>query len=174
MTNELRFPINGSFKVVQRDILVQVAGAIQAGDPARAFAIFTDPANLVEVFNNIGAQDYFYKLAYPDGPPVDPLASFRARQAVSQNCAWVLITPAESGALRAVYGDVVSQYNQFYTVGGSGGLGIAERVDATSPSGYAYIDANQQWQPDVGGAADARVAAIAASQNPPRPVPPPI
>lgn len=104
-------------------------------------------------------------------PPVDPLATFRARQAVSQNCAWVLITPAESDALRAVYGDLVSTYNNFYTVGGSGGLGIAERFDAAAGV-YLYIDANQKWQQDVMGAADVRVAEIAASQG--RTVPGPI
>jgi len=119
-------------------------------------------------FDQIAAQF----AAPPVPPPTDPLTAFRARQAVSQNCAWVLISPAESGALRAVYGDAVSQYNQFYTVGGSGGLGIAERPEATSPSGYVYADAAGNWQPDVSAAADARVAELAAAQG--RPVPPPI
>ena len=82
------------------------------------------------------------------------------------------ITPAESGALRDVYGDVVSQYNQFYTVGGSGGLGIAERPDASSPSGYVYVNANQEWAPDVNQAADKRVAELAEQQG--RTVPPPL
>ena len=108
----------------------------------------------------------------PGPPPSDPLAAFRARQAVSQTCAWVQITPAESGALRDVYGDVVSQYNQFYTVGGSGGLGIAERPDVSSPSGYVYVNANQEWAPDVNQAADKRVAELAEQQG--RAVPPPI
>jgi hypothetical protein len=116
------------------------------------------------------------QLPPPWSPPVviDPLGAFFARAAVSQNCAWVLVSPQESGALRDRYGDKVSQYNQFYTVGGSGGLGIAERVDPTSPSGYSFVGADGQWHHDVGGAADARVAEIGAAQDPPRRAPGPI
>lgn len=112
----------------------------------------------------------------PAPPPVpgDPLAAFFARAAVSQNCAWVLVTPQESGALRDRFGDKVSQYNQFYTVGGSGGLGIGERVDPTSPSGFSFVGADGEWHHDVGGAADARVAEIGAAQEPKRSAPRPI
>jgi len=107
----------------------------------------------------------------PTPPPADPIAAFRARQRVSQNCAWVLITPQEAGALEAAGYDIHA-YNQFYTVGGSGGLGIAERPDGSSPSGYVFVDANQHWQPDVNQAADKRVQELADAQG--RPVPPPL
>jgi len=112
--------------------------------------------------------------APPPPAPTDPLAGFWARSNVSQNCAWVLITPQESGALRDRYGDAVSQYNQFYTVGGSGGLGVAERVDPSSPTGYSFVGADGQWHPDIAGAADLRVAEIGSAQDPKRAAPRPI
>lgn len=178
---------NATIKDGHEVMLTRVFGQVNGG-------ILPDAATIVELGNLAGALNEFkahpekfvpygYKRqgdafvpdSTPPGPtppPSDPLEAFRARQAVSQNCAWVQITPAESGALRDVYGDVVSQYNQFYTVGGSGGLGIAERPDASSPSGYVYVNANQEWAPDVNQAADKRVAELAEQQG--RTVPPPL
>ncbi len=97
-------------------------------------------------------------------------ANFMSRQAVSQNCAWVQITPGENSTLIAL-GVNVPQYNNFYTVGGSGGLGLSERPDAVSPIGYVYTDHGDVQLPDVDQAADKRIAVLAAEQG--RPVPPP-
>lgn len=100
------------------------------------------------------------------------LADFMSRQQVSQNCAWVQITPEESGAVRDQCGEVVSQYNNFYTVGGSGGLGLSERPDAFCPIGYVYTDHGDVQLPDFDQAADKRIAILAKQQE--RPVPPPL
>lgn len=107
----------------------------------------------------------------PTPDPSDPLATFRARQAVSQNCAWFLMTPQEAPALLTALGDAYHVYVNFYTPGGSGALGVNERLDAGL--GYVFVNANQDWQQDVNQAADVRVAQIAASQPTPVTVPPP-
>ncbi len=107
----------------------------------------------------------------PPTPPVSPpaqgdgLDAFRARQAVSQNCAWVLTTSVESGALLARLGDVYHAYVQFYTVGGSGSVAPNEVANPASPSGYSYWTVDQQLLPDVGQAADAYVAQRCAEQG---------
>jgi hypothetical protein len=103
-------------------------------------------------------------------PSGDPLARCKARQAVSNNCLWVLVTPEESGALEAAGVDT-HVYNQFYTVGGSGGLGMNEQVDASSPSGYIFVTIEQERVPDVDQVADKYIAKVAADQG--RTVPPP-
>lgn len=108
----------------------------------------------------------------PDPDPTDPLSGFRARQLVGQNCAWVLMTPQEASALEAALGAAVyKEHTQFYTVGGSGGLGLNELAFADSPSGYKFVQ-NDTWVPDVGGAADAAVLAAAIEQQ--RVVPAPV
>jgi hypothetical protein len=129
----------------------------------------------VPLLDAVGGIQYLWNAAppYPPVPPTDPLASFKAKQAISQNCAWVTITPEETGAVAAAAQQDYHLYIQFYTVGGSGGMGVQEIVDAASPTGYSFFK-QEVLTPDVNQAADAEVARLCALQNPPRTVPPPI
>ncbi|MEO8754848.1 MAG: hypothetical protein ABI624_19455 [Casimicrobiaceae bacterium] len=74
MANDGRFAVNGRFKNVQRDILVKVAAELQRTPPdtAAAFAIFSAPENITEVYNCIGALNAYYLKEYPPGgtPPI--------------------------------------------------------------------------------------------------------
>ncbi len=110
-------------------------------------------------------------------PPVgDGLDDFRARQRVSQNCAWVQVTPAESSLLLAALGPIKNTYTNFYTIGGSGGLGAFEAPDPNSPTGYSFQDFSDNHGGavtyDVNQAADVCVQWFATQQG--RTVPPPV
>lgn len=104
-------------------------------------------------------------------PSGDPLATFRARQAIGQNCAWVLLTSAEEVALLALHGDVIHNYVNFYTAGGSGALGVNE-IMSLAGGNYVFVGPSGTWEPDINGAADAYVATLAAAQG--RTVPGPL
>lgn len=106
----------------------------------------------------------------PDVAPVDPLAAFKARQAVSQNCAWFQVTGGEKEALYKIYPpDVINSYSQFYAGGGSGGMNIQERPrvdgDPPSASGYVYVGQTGNWETDVEDAADIWLVAVATAQG---------
>ena len=105
----------------------------------------------------------------PIPPQGDGLDAFRARQRVSQNCAWVLTTSAESGALSAKLGASYHQYVQFYTVGGTGSVAPQEMVNPASPSGYSFWTVDQQLRDDVNQAADAYVVQRCQEQQIPGP-----
>ena len=102
----------------------------------------------------------------PAPPPgAGPEATIAARAAVGQNCLWNLLTSEEEVYLLNKHGPVIHQYVQFYSGGGSGGMNVQERVNPASVSGFSFVNGNQQWQDDVGGAADAYVLALASSQG---------
>lgn len=118
-------------------------------------------------------REFFQATPVPPTPADTPEARLKARQAVSQNCAWVLMSLSDQNYFRAKDPNA-TKYTQFYTVGGSGSPAVGELANApglpVSPSGYCYVGSDNQWHPDVNGEADALVAKNAGGpQNVPAP-----
>lgn len=110
--------------------------------------------------------EQFQATPVPIPVPSNPIEAFKARQRVSQNCAWFLLSPPEEGSMKAAMpnrAEEISRYVAFYTPGGSGALGINERLDPTD--GYVFVDSNQNWVKDINQAADVEVQRIATSQS---------
>lgn len=156
----------------QRDALVEVAGLMQDAEKKgtgyeKAFAKFVQHKALI--YDNIGAQDWWSQHQIP-APPADPLAAFRARQQVSDNCAWMFNDDIENGHLLAALGDKYHQYRNFYTHIYPLLELHAVSVGVVSSTGWAYVGEDQNWHADENRAADALIAKYAAAAGT---VPPP-
>lgn len=111
-------------------------------------------------------------------PPVaaDPEASFLARAAVGQNCAWGnLLTPAEQNWAVAKWGGEASLRVNAYA---SGGANVMERPAVGG--GYEFVtfpEGVETWRPDTGGplhsTADAYCAEVMSPNALPGPLPKP-
>ncbi len=119
--------------------------------------------------------DAFVPDTAPPGPtpgptPTDPEATFMARAAVGQNCAWGnLLQPAEQNWAVAKWGTAASLCVNAYAAGGAN---VMERPRAGG--GYEFVtfkDGQEQWLPDTGGPAASTADAYCAKVMAPNPLP---
>ena len=110
-----------------------------------------DAAEWVAFGNLAGALNW---ATAPDTTPIptDPEATFMARAAVGQNCAWGnLLTPAEQNWAVGKWGAEASLRIQAYAGGGSGGANVQERRNPDGTYSFIKFEGGPDgvWYPDV-------------------------
>ena len=155
----------GRITYAAQQALSELGGRLQQGLPLAPW--FADPANSRNVSDLSGALNFWAQSA---PQPINPEASFMARAAVGQNCAWGnLLTPAEQNWAVAKWGTEASVRVNAYA---SGGANVMERPAVGG--GYEFVtftDGVETWRPDVGGAADAYCAEKMKPYSLPGPLP---